>query len=78
MKIVRFEDIESWQLARELAKQVCSQTRSGDFSKDFGLRDQIQRAAGSAMHNIAEGFDNGSDVELVRSLRYALRSCTEV
>jgi four helix bundle protein len=48
------------------------------LSKDFGLRDQIQRAAGSAMHNIAQGFDSGSDIEFVRFLRYAQRSCTEV
>jgi four helix bundle protein len=78
MRIVRFEDIDAWQDARELAKQVYSRTRYGDFSKDFGLRDQIQRAAGSAMHNIAEGFDSGSDLEFVRFLRYAQRSCTEV
>jgi four helix bundle protein len=78
MKILRFEDIDAWQDARELARQVYSRTRCGDFSKDFGLRDQIQRAAGSAMHNIAEGFDSGSDVEFIRFLRYAQRSCTEV
>jgi four helix bundle protein len=78
MKIVRFEDIDAWQDARELAKQIYSRTRCGDFSKDFSLRDQIQRAAGSAMHNIAEGFDCGSDVEFIRYLRYAQRSCTEV
>ena len=78
MTIRRFEDIEAWQDARELVKRVYSRTRCGDFSKDFGLRDQIQRAAGSVMHNIAEGFDGGSDVEFVRFLRYAQRSCTEV
>ena len=78
MPIRHFIDIEAWQEARELAKQVYSRTRCGDFGKDFGLRDQIQRAAGSAMHNIAEGFDSGSDLEFVRFLRYAQRSCTEV
>ena len=78
MKITHFEDIAAWQDARELARQVYSRTRCGDFARDFGLRDQIQRAAGSAMHNIAEGFDSGSDTEFVRFLRYAQRSCTEV
>lgn len=58
-------------MARELA-------RSGDFSRDFGLKDQIRRTAGSVMHNIAEGFDAGSDAEFTRFLRYAQRSCTEV
>jgi len=78
MKIVRFEDIESWQLARELTKQVYACTASRAFSRDFGLRDQIQRAAGSVMHNVAEGFDSGGDPEFVRFLRYGQRSCTEV
>jgi four helix bundle protein len=53
-------------------------TSRASFAKDFGLRDQIQRAAGSVMHNIAEGFDSGSDSEFARFLRYAQRSCTEV
>ena len=78
MKIERFEDIEGWQLGRELTKQVYAATGRGNFSKDYGLRDQIQKAAGSIMHNIAEGFDAGGNGEFVRFLRYAKRSCTEV
>ena len=78
MKIERFEDINGWQMARELAREVYASTESGNFSRDFGLKDQIRRAAGSVMHNIAEGFDAGSDVEFTRFLRYAQRSCTEV
>lgn len=78
MTIERFEDIEAWQLARELTKEIYVITGAGDFSRDFGLRDQIRRAAGSVMHNIAEGFDAGSDAEFIRFLRYAQRSCTEV
>ena len=78
MKIERFEDIEGWKLARELTRMVYDATKGEKFSRDFGLRDQIQRAAGSAMHNIAEGFDGGSDAEFIRFLRYAQRSCTEV
>lgn len=77
-KIRQFEDIRAWQKARELVTLVYKITREGQFSKDLGLRDQIRRAAGSAMHNIAEGFDAGSDAEFVRFLKYALRSCTEV
>jgi four helix bundle protein len=50
----------------------------GQFSKDFGLKDQIWRAAGSAMDNIAEGFDDMSTKEFIRFLGYALRSCSEV
>ena len=52
MAIERFEDIEAWQLARELARQVYAATKNPPFAGDFGLRDQITRAAGSSMHNI--------------------------
>ncbi len=78
MTIERFEDIEGWRLARELTRMVYAATKRQEFSKDYGLKDQIQRAAGSAMHNIAEGFDGGSNAEFAKFLRYAQRSCTEV
>ena len=45
---------------------------------DYGLKRQIQDAAGSSMHNIAEGFDSETNAEFIRFLRYAKRSCTEV
>lgn len=51
---------------------------AGKFARDYGLRDQITRAAGSVMHNIAEGFDGGSNAEFARFLRIAQRSGTEV
>jgi four helix bundle protein len=78
MKIERFEDIEAWRLARELARKVYRLTKKTRFEADFGLKRQIQEAAGSAMHNIAEGFDSETNAEFVRFLRYAKRSCTEV
>ena len=78
MKITRFEDIDGWKLARELTKEIYSATRHSGFARDWGLKDQITRAAASSMHNIAEGFDAGSDVEFCRFLRYAQRSSTEV
>ncbi|MBW2604977.1 MAG: four helix bundle protein [Deltaproteobacteria bacterium] len=78
MGIERFEDIEAWQLARELARKVYTLTKNTDFARDFGLRGQIQDAAGSSMHNIAEGFDSETNPEFIRFLRYAKRSCTEV
>ncbi len=76
--INRFEDVKAWQRARELAQQVYSVSSKGAFRRDFGLKDQIRRAAGSVMHNIAEGFDSGSDKEFIRFLVYARRSATEV
>ena len=78
MRIERFEDIEAWQLARELAREVYVLTKKTKFARDFGLRKQIQDAAGSSMHNIAEGFDAETNPEFIRFLRYAKRSCTEV
>ena len=78
MKIERFEDIEAWQLAREMTRKVYRLTKKPDFAKDYGLKQQIQNASGSAMHNIAEGFDSEANAEFIRFLRYAKRSCTEV
>jgi four helix bundle protein len=78
MRIDRFEDIEAWQLARELTRKVYVLTKKVNFARDFGLKGQIQDAAGSSMHNIAEGFDSESNPEFVRFLRYAKRPCTEV
>ena len=78
MRIKRFEDIEAWQLARELARKVYRLTKKSEFARDFVLKRQIQDAAGSSMHNIAEGFDSETNNEFVRFLRYAKRSCTEV
>jgi len=78
MKIERFEDIRAWQQARELSNLVYDLTGQEKFAKDFRLRDQIQGATGSIMHNIAEEFDDGSDVEFIRLLKYARRSASEV
>ncbi len=78
MKIERFEDIEAWQLARELTRKVYCLGRKSRFAKDHGLKRQIQDAAGSSMHNIAEGFDSETNAEFIRFLRYAKRSCSEV
>ncbi len=78
MKIERFEDIEAWKFARELTRMVYHLTKKSGFAHDYGLRKQIQNAAGSSMHNIAEGFDSETNAEFIRFLRYAKRSCTEV
>ena len=78
MKIEKFEDIEAWQLARQLTCKVYKLTKKTGFAQDFGLKGQIQKAAGSSMYNIAEGFDSETNAEFVRFLRYAKRSCTEV
>jgi four helix bundle protein len=53
-KIEKFEDIEAWKKARELAKEIYAISNEGPFARDFGLRDQIRRAAVSVMSNIAD------------------------
>ena len=77
-KIERFEDIQSWQKARQLANSIYDLTEHPKFSKDFRLSGQIQDAAGSVMHNIAEGFDAGTNPEFIRFLKMARRSASEV
>jgi four helix bundle protein len=62
MKIEKFEEIESWKLARELTKEIYRITKLNNFSKDFGLKDQIQRASVSIMANtcLQARFQKGS------------------
>jgi len=78
MKIKRFEDMKVWQDARELVNQIYKSTSGQKFSKDFGLRDQIQRAAVSIMSNIAEGYERDSNKELIRFLQFSKGSAGEV
>jgi len=77
-KIERSEDLQSWQKGRQLANQIYDLTSHAEFSKDFRLPDQIQDAAGSVMHNIAEGFDAGFNLEFIRFLKSSRGSASEV
>ncbi len=76
--ITKFEDLIAWQEARMLVKWVYKITSDGLFAKDYGMRDQIQRASVSVMTNIAEGFDCESTAEFARFLGIARRSAVEV
>lgn len=76
--IQRFEDIQAWQEARILVRMIYVLTNKEQFSKDFGMKDQVRRAAVSAMTNIAEGFDCESKLEFARFLGIARRSAVEV
>lgn len=78
MKITRLEDVEAWKAARSLTSLVYSLTEAKVFDRDFELRRQMRGASISAMANIAEGFDAGSDPEFRRFLRIARRSVTEL
>lgn len=77
-KIERFEDLQSWQKARQLTNLIYDLTEHSKFAKDFRLSRQIQDAAGSVMHNIAEGFDSGTNPEFIRFLKMSRRSASEV
>lgn len=75
MKIERFEDIIVWQRSKELSLAIYSMTAT---HKDYGFRDQIQRAGVSIMNNIAEGFERRGDKEFKHFLSIAKGSCGEV
>lgn len=77
-KVGRFEDLEVWKAARKLCKAIYAVSNQGAFSRDFGLRDQIRRAAVSIMSNIAEGFERGGDKEFFNFLSIAKGSSGEV
>ena len=74
----QFEDLEIWKLARELAIQIFSLTKADGLSKDFALKDQMNRSSGSIMDNIAEGFGRGSRLEFIQFLTIANGSCDEL
>ncbi len=76
--VTTFEELEIWQQARILSKQIFARTLIVPFYKDFKLTGQINEASGSIMDNIAEGFEHGSRLEFVNFLGYAKGSCGEV
>ena len=77
-RVEKFEDLIAWQKARVLTAKIYALTEQGKFSRDFGLRDQIRRAAVSIMSNIAEGFERGRSAEFHQFLSIAKGSCAEL
>ncbi|HYN24961.1 MAG TPA: four helix bundle protein [Pyrinomonadaceae bacterium] len=74
----KFEDIQAWKKARELTRKIYGASNQGHFARDFGLRDQIRRAAVSIMSNIAEGYDRNGTGEFIQFLAIAKGSAAEV
>jgi four helix bundle protein len=77
-RIERFEDFIAWQKARVLTSDIYRVTNDGAFSRDYGLKDQIRRAAVSSMSNLAEGFERGRPAEFHQFLSIAKGSCAEL
>lgn len=74
---MRFEDLEVWQLARSLVSEIYKLCREDELSRDFGLKDQIQRSSVSIMTNIAEGFERRGHKEKLNFYNIARASCGE-
>ena len=77
-KVNRFEDLDAWKFARALTSKIYKFAKTGEFSRDYGLRDQICRAAVSIVSNIAEGFERNSDKYTQQFLMIAKGSAGEV
>lgn len=76
--IQKFEELEIWQLARELCQKVYPLTFSEPIAKDFRYKDQIRGTCGSIMDNIAEGFGRGSKLEFINCLTIAKGEAEEL
>ncbi|MGV3545456.1 MAG: four helix bundle protein [Pedobacter sp.] len=77
-KIERFEDLEVWQIAKEIAVEVYRISDLEPIKSDFGLKDQIRRAAMSLSDNVAEGFEYNNNPDFIRFLVYAKGSSGEL
>jgi four helix bundle protein len=75
--IEKFENIDAWKEARKLCFSIHLLTEKEPFSKNFSLKDQILRSSGSAMDNIAEGFDRGGKKEFIQFLYISKASVSE-
>ena len=78
MKSKTFEELKVWQDSRAFVKSIYELTSSNNFAKDYGLKDQIQRAAVSIMNNIAEGFERNNNKEFIIFLKYSKGSAGEI
>ena len=74
----RFKDLEVWQKSKELTNLIYRLSASGEFARDFGLRDQMRRAAVSIMSNIAEGFESQTQHLFIQFLSRAKGSAGEL
>lgn len=73
-----FEDIEIWQLGREICQLVWNLFETTSLGKDYELRNQMNRSSGSIMDNISEGFERNGRREFINFLSYSKGSCGEL
>ena len=78
MKVKAFEDLQVWKDAREFVKSIYALTSSSHFNRDYGLKEQIQRASVSIMNNLTEGFERDNNKEYIKFLGYSKGSAGEV
>ena len=69
--ITKFEDLEIWQEARKLAKEIYVISKETDLKNDFRFKEQIKASSGSVMDNIAEGFERDGNLEFRQFLSFA-------
>ena len=77
-KILKFEDLEIWRLAREICQQIELLIQTTNLKTNYSLKDQIDRSSGSIMDNIAEGFERNGNREFIQFLSVAKGSAGEV
>jgi four helix bundle protein len=76
--VSRFVELLVWQAARRLTQEVYTLSRTGEFARDYGLRDQMRRSSVSVMDNIAEGFESRTQAQFIEYLGRAKASCGEL
>ena len=77
-KIKRFEDLEIWQLAREICNDVWLLVSTTTLESDYKLRNQMNGSSGSIMDNIAEGYERDGNREFIQFLSISKASCGEL
>ena len=73
-----FEDLEIWQIAREICNDIYDLIENTTLGKNFALRNQMDKSSGSVMDNIAEGFERNGNREFIQFLSIAKASCGEL
>lgn len=76
--IKRFEDLDIWKESTQIAIEIYLVTETGKLKNDFGMRDQLRRAAVSISNNIAEGFEYDNNKDFIKFLRYSKGSSGEL